>query len=105
MPPASRFAALLGAGILLFTPACDQPRTRIVGKWKVQNDASATVWEFSPNGTVKAGNTEGRFTFGDRRRIKIQTQSATFVYEIELRDEVMIWTEPNGSRMELRRVP
>lgn len=99
------FAAVLGAGLLLLIPACDRPRDRIVGKWKVQNDASSMVWEFSPNGAVKAGNTDGKFTLGDRGRLKIQTRSATFVYEMELRDDTMIWKEPNGSRTELKRVP
>ena len=101
----ARITALFGAGILLVAAACDRPQDRIVGKWKVQNDASATVWEFSPNGAVKAGNTAGKYTFGDRSRLKIQTPSATFVYEIELKDDTMIWREPSGARTELKRVP
>ena len=105
MLTASRFPALLGVAVLLLMPACDRPRDRIVGKWKVQDDASATVWEFSPNGAVKAGNTAGKYTFGDRRRLKIQTPSATFVYEIELKNDTMIWREPSGARTELKRVP
>ena len=85
--------------------SCNRPQDRIVGKWKVQSDTGATVWEFSPNGTVTTGNTTGRYTFGDRSRLKIQTRSATFVYELQLKDDSMIWREANGSRTELTRVP
>lgn len=92
-------------GLALTLSGCDQSQDRIVGKWKVQSDASATVWDFSKNGAVTAGNISGKYTFGDRRRLKIQTQSATFVYEIEFKDDAMIWKDPNGSRTELRRVP
>ena len=90
---------------LLVVVACDNSQSRIVGNWKVQNDASATVWEFSKNGAVKAGNISGKYTFGDRGRLKIQTQFATFVYEIEMKDDAMTWKDPNGSRTELKRVP
>lgn len=105
MLTASRFPTLLGVALLLLMPACDRTRDRIVGKWKVQNDASAMVWEFASDGAVKAGNTVGKYTFGDRSRLKIQTPSATFVYEIELKDDTMIWREPSGARTELKRVP
>ena len=105
MLTASRLAVLLGVAVLLLIQGCDRTRDRIVGKWKVQNDASAMVWEFSPKGAVKAGNIAGKYTFGDRSRLKIQTPSATFVYEIELTDDTMIWREPSGARTELKRVP
>ena len=98
-------AFALRAGLLFAVAACDDSRNRIVGKWKVQNDASATVWEFSKNGALKAGNTSGKYTFGDRGRLKIQTQSATFVYEIEFTGDGMTWKDPNGSKTELKRVP
>ena len=82
---------------------CNRPQDRIVGKWKMQNDA--TVWEFSKNGAVTNGNISGKYSFGDRGRMKIQTAAATFVYEVEFNDDGMAWKDPNGSRMELKRVP
>ena len=97
--------ALLCVGLLFSLAACDRSRARIVGKWRVGNDANAMVWEFSPDGAVKAGETAGKNTFGDRSRLKIQTPSATFVYEIELTDDTMVWKEPSGARTELKRVP
>ena len=98
-------AALLSAGLLFSLTACDRSRDRIVGKWQAASGANAMVWEFSPDGAVKAGETAGKYTFGDRSRLKIQTPSATFVYEIELTDDTMVWTEPSGARTELKRVP
>lgn len=100
-----RTAALFGAAIFLLLAGCDRSHERIVGKWKVQNDTSATVWEFEKNGVVKTGTISGRYGFGDRSRLKIQTPFATFVYELEFKDDAMIWKDPNGSRTELRRVP
>jgi len=96
----------LAFSLLLFCTlaACDNRRQQIVGKWQVEGGANPIVWEFSPNGVVNAGSTAGRYTFGDRGRLKIQTQFATFVYEIDVGKDRMIWKEPNGSRTELKRL-
>lgn len=83
---------------------CDPARARIVGKWKVEGDPGAMVWEFAKNGGVKAGGRPGKYSFGDRGRLKIQTQFATFVYELEFAEDRMIWKEPNGSRTTLQRI-
>jgi len=96
-----RLAFLL---LLCTIASCDNRKQQIIGRWQVEGGANPIVWEFSPNGAVNAGTTQGRYTFGDRGRLKIQTQFATFVYEIELAKNRMIWKEPNGSRIELKRL-
>jgi len=102
----SRALPFFSVVLLLLLASCDRSHERIVGKWKVQNDASATVWEFAKNGEVKTGNISGRYTFGDQNRIKIQTPFATFVYELNFTaEDAMVWKDPNGSQMSLKRVP
>ncbi len=96
---------VLIAAVLSLTAACGGPRDRILGKWKAEESANAMVWEFSKNGVVEAGNTSGRYSFGDGSRLKIQTRSATFVYELQFEDDTMIWKEPNGTRTKLKRLP
>jgi hypothetical protein len=91
--------------LVLAVSACDRPADRVVGKWKVNGDASGAIWEFSKNGTVKTPNASGKYTFGDRSRLKIQTQFATFVYEVDVTGDTMKWRDPNGSTTELTRVP
>lgn len=61
------------------------------------------VWEFQENGAAISGNTRGKYSFGDQNRIKIQMPRATFVYQVEFAGDRMIWTDPNGTRMELTR--
>lgn len=92
--------------LALFLPlvGCDSSRSRVVGKWKVVGDASDLVWEFSPNGTLSAGGSPGRYTLGDGHRIKIQTATATFVHQIEFAEDRMIWKENDGTKTELTKV-
>jgi hypothetical protein len=86
--------------------ACEGPADRIVGKWQPSGGTSgAGVWEFSKNGGVKTPTGTGKYSFGDRKRLKIQTPFATFVYEVEISDDTMKWRDPNGSTTELTRVP
>ena len=85
--------------------SCDNPRHQIAGKWKVEGGPSDLVWEFSKNGRVKSGTGSGKYTFGDRNRLKIQTQFATFVYETEISGDTMTWRDPNGYTTRLKRVP
>ncbi len=96
---------LLAAGLLPLLVGCGGPKDRIIGKWQTEESANPITWEFSKNGAVQAGNTSGRYSFGDGSRLKIETKFATFVYEIQFEDETMIWTEPNGSRTKLKRAP
>ena len=93
--------ALLVAGWLT---ACGGAENRIVGKWKPTGDPNAATWEFSSNNTVDMGGRKGKYTFGDQGRVKVQTQFATFVYQLELRDDRMVLTEPTGTRLEFKRV-
>jgi len=95
----------LAAVALVFSlPGCDNSRSQIIGKWKVVGDSSDVVWEFFDNGAVSAGGRPGKYTFGDGRRIKIQTPAATFVHQIEFVGDRMIWKELNGTKTELTRV-
>ena len=85
--------------------ACERPEDRIVGKWKVNGEATGVVWEFSKNGAVKTPTAAGKYSFGDRNRLKIQTQFATFVHEVEITGDTMKWRDAKGSTTELTRVP
>ena len=89
--------------LLLTCAGCDKSRSRVVGKWKVVGGSSDVVWEFADNGSVSVGGISGKYTFGDRRRIKIQMPTATFVHQIEFADDRMIWKELSGTRTELTR--
>jgi hypothetical protein len=88
--------------LVLALAGCGRSQDQIVGKWK--GETSSTVWEFLDKGVVNNGNTSGRYSFGDSHRLKIQMPAATFVYEIDLKEDRMIWKDPNGSQTELRRV-
>jgi hypothetical protein len=83
---------------------CGGPNHYIVGKWRAAGDASAMVWEFSRDGSVKIGSMRGRYSFGDRDRVKIETSSATSVYQIELSGDHMTLKDPNGSKLEFTKV-
>lgn len=90
---------------MLGLAGCDSASSQIVGKWKVAGDSSDVIWDFGRDGKVFAGDIEGRYTFGDRGRIKIQTPRATFVHQLQFVGGHMIWTDPDGRRTELVRVP
>ena len=90
--------------LLFFFTSCGGPAKQIVGKWETTGGSSEQVWEFFPNGTLKEDDAPGRYTLGDNQRIKIQTQSATFVYELEIQGDTMTWTATNGTKMNFSRV-
>lgn len=90
--------------LLFVVPSCDKSRSRIIGQWKVAGDSSDVLWEFAGNGRVLVAGIPGRYTFGDGRRIKIETPTATFVHQVEFGDDRMSWTDPRGVKMELTRV-
>jgi len=75
----------------------------IVGKWRTA-DKNAIVWEFSPNGKVQVGVDEGRYTFGDQNRLKIQTRYASSIYQMEIAGDKMTLRSPTGSALELTRI-
>ena len=92
------------ATLLLVVPGCDDSKKPIVGKWRSGRDQNGVTWEFLENGAALSGNIRGKYTLGDQNRVKIQTPSATFVYQVEFAGDRMIWQDPNGTRMELTRV-
>ena len=69
----------------------------------MSQDANAMVWEFSKNGAVVIGNTQGRYIL-DRNRVKIETPFAKTVYQMEFSGDRMILREPNGSKLEFTRI-
>lgn len=95
---------LLLATTAMFLTGCDTSKKEIVGKWKSESGTSAVVWEFLANGALSAGGAPGRYTFGDGHRLKVQTQTATFVNTLELHGDHMTWIAPDGSRQEFTRV-
>jgi len=87
--------------LVLFLIGCSEENKKIVGKWK--SDGSDVTWEFYENGTLSTDGKPGRYTFGDNERVKIQTQTATFMYQLELQGDHMTWRAPDGTRQELTR--
>lgn len=96
-------SALLLVAVLGLT-SCGGPKKEIIGKWRVEGNASDVVWDFRANGSVTSGDAPGRYSFGDNDRLKIETRSATFVRQIEIKGDHMTWREPNGTKTELVRV-
>ena len=84
--------------------ACGGAESQIVGKWKPVSEPNSAVWEFSANKSVDMAGRKGKYSFGDQGRLKVQTQFATFVYQLDLSADRMTLTEPNGTRTELERV-
>ena len=62
------------------------------------------VWEFSSNGSVLIGEMRGRYKFGDRDRIKIQTPFSTAVYQLKISTDQLVLQEPGGSKLEFTRI-
>ena len=95
--------AALVALLFVFV-GCDRPESQIVGKWKVVADPNGAVWEFSDNKSVDMGGRKGKYSFGDRGRMKVQTQFATFMYQLAFSSDRLTLTEPDGAKTELQRV-
>lgn len=76
----------------------------IVGKWNMSGASDATVWEFSKDGSVLVGNVRGKYTFGDQKRVKIETPFATSVYQLEIIGDRMTLRKPDGSKLEFTRI-
>lgn len=93
------------AGIILLTAlsGCGGPRREITGKWRSAGDTNTMLWEFSENGGVKLGSTQGKYSFGDRDRIKIETPSGISIYQIELSGDHMTLKDARGSTLEFIR--
>ena len=98
--------ALLGiaSAILLYTIAgCDRRDADIVGKWQ-SGGSNAMVWEFARDGSVVMGSAKGRYSFGDRNRVKVETPFGTSIYQLELIDNRMLLTDATGSKLEFTRM-
>lgn len=63
-----------------------------------------TVWEFSSNGSVLVGDVRGRYKFGDRDRIKIETPFSTTVYQMRISSDQLVLQEPDGSKLEFTKM-
>jgi hypothetical protein len=91
------------AATLLFAMAGCGSST-IVGKWRLTGGSNAMLWEFSSNGAVLVGDVRGKYEFGDRDRIKIQTPFATTVYQMKISGDQMTLQELGGSKLEFTRM-
>jgi hypothetical protein len=100
----SRSVIIALAVFLCAITSCGGPSHDIVGKWRMSGSSSATVWEFSKNGSVLIGSDRGRYSFGDDKRIKIETRFATTVYQMEVSGNHMTLREPGGSKLEFTRI-
>jgi len=99
-----RFIAACVLVSFCFIAGCGGNARGIVGAWRTSTDPNAMVWEFSSDGSVLMGTNRGRYSFGDNNRIKIETSTATSVYQIELVGDKMTLREPSGSKLVLTRV-
>src|ERR1700682_6703605 len=100
----SRLVIIASALLLCAMAGCGSSHHDIVGKWRAAGDSSALVWEFAKDGSVLMGSTKGRYSFGDRNRVKIETPFGTSIYQLELADNRMLLTDPTGSRLEFTRM-
>lgn len=77
----------------------------IVGKWRPVGQAtSTTVWEFARDRSFLMGQVRGKYSFGDRDRVKIQTPFATSIYQMEFSGDRMTLKDARGSKLEFTRV-
>jgi len=103
-PQRARLLLVPASAVLLFVIAgCGN--SSIVGKWRMSGTENQTVWEFSGNGSVLVGEVRGRYKFGDRDRIKIETPFATTVYLMKLSSDQLVLQDLGGSKLEFTRVP
>ena len=94
---------IVAVATLLFAMAgCGN--STVVGKWRLMGGSDAILWEFSSNGAVLVGDVRGKYEFGDRDRIKIQTPFATTVYQMKISGDQMTLQEPGGSKLEFTRI-
>jgi hypothetical protein len=90
------------AAVILALAGCGQ--SSIVGKWRMSGTENQTVWEFSSNGSVLAGEVPGRYRLGDQDRIKIETPFSTTVYQLTISTDQLVLQEPGGSKLEFTRI-
>lgn len=100
----SRLMIIASALLLCAMAGCGSSHNDIVGKWRAAGDSSAMVWEFFKDGSVLMGSTRGRYSFGDRDRVKIQTPFGTSIYQMEFSVDHMILRDPIGSKLEFTKL-
>ena len=96
---------LMPASAILLLVMASCGNSSIVGKWRMSGAENQTVWEFSGNGSVLAGEVRGRYKFGNQDRIKIETPFATTVYVVKLSSDQLVLQDLGGSKLEFTRVP
>src|SRR5437016_13967592 len=102
-PRRVRLLLVPASALLLFVmPGCGN--SSIVGKWRMSGAENQTVWEFSSNGSVLAGEVPGRYKLGDQDRIKIETPFSTTVYQLKISTDQLVLQEPGGSKLEFTRI-
>src|ERR1700730_15699685 len=99
----ARLVTIASALLLFVVAVCGGLHHDIVGKWRAAGP-SAMVWEFSKDGSVLMGSARGKYSFGDRDRVKIETRFGTMVYQMEFSADRMILKSPNGSKLEFTRL-
>ena len=93
---------IIGLAVLLSAmTSCGN--STIVGKWNMSGGSGATVWEFFKDGSVLIGNVRGKYTFGDQKRLKIETPFATSVYQLEIVGDRMTLRHLGGSKLHFTR--
>lgn len=90
--------------VVAFLISCGGPQRDIMGKWRANGEGQTMVWEFAGGGSVKMGSSQGRYSFGNQGRIKIETSVGISVYQMELAGDRMSLRDPTGSRLEFTRV-
>ena len=100
--PALRIACAMALASL--ATSCGGTQRDLVGQWRSADSTVTTIWEFSPNGAVTIGSIQGRYSLGDRGRIKIETGSSTSVYELAVSGNQMTLKDPRGSKLEFVRI-
>jgi len=73
---------IVGIALLFALPGCGN--STVVGKWRLIGGSNATLWEFQQTASSSRGRALGRYKFGDRDRIKIETPFATAVYQMKI---------------------
>jgi hypothetical protein len=76
----------------------------LAGKWRMSTDGNEIVWEFFENGTVMQGAIRGRYSFGNNKRLKMETPHATSIYQMEIAGDRLTLTDPHGSKLTFARV-
>ncbi|MFL6589840.1 MAG: hypothetical protein ACJ8M4_06670 [Chthoniobacterales bacterium] len=90
--------------VILGLSSCSDARRHLTGKWRLGSDANPPIWEFRENGGLTMGNIQGRYSLGDRGRIKIETGSSTAVYGMSLAGDQLTLKDPRGTKLDLVRV-